>query len=77
MPAALIRRLAALEDAHAAKLPMLPALVVIGENNLEAKRAEFIATHGRPPVHILSIRRVSARTEQVPAAPPGATVLND
>ena len=61
MPAALIRRLAALEDAHAAKLPMLPALVVIGENNVEANRAEFIATHGRPPEFELVIKLACAR----------------
>jgi hypothetical protein len=61
MPAALIRRLAALEDAHAAKLPMLPALVVIGENNLEANRAEFIATHSRPPELTFVIKRACAR----------------
>ena len=61
MRAGLIRRLAALEDVRAAKLPMLPALVVIGENDLEAKRAEFIATHGRPPELELVIKRACAR----------------
>jgi hypothetical protein len=49
MSAGLLRRLAAIEQRQRDSLPQLPALVVIGENNLEAERAEFIATHGRPP----------------------------
>lgn len=61
MTAGLIRRLAAQEDAHAANLPTLPALVVIGESNLEAKRAEFMATRGRPPEVELVIKRACAR----------------
>lgn len=40
------RRLAAIEQRQHDSLPQLPALVVFGENNLEAKRAKFIATHG-------------------------------
>ena len=49
MSAGLLRRLAAIEQRQRDSLPQLPALVVIGENNIEAERAEFIATHGRPP----------------------------
>lgn len=49
MTAALLRRLAAIEQRQRDSLPQLPALVVFGKNDLEAKRAEFIATHGRPP----------------------------
>ena len=49
MSAGLLRRLAAIEQRQRDSLPQLPALVVIGENNIEANRAEFIATHGRPP----------------------------
>lgn len=49
MSAGLLRRLAAIEQRQRDSLPQLPALVVIGENNLEAERAAFIATHGRPP----------------------------
>ena len=60
MSAGLLRRLAAIEQRQRDSLPQLPALVVIGENNLEAERAEFIATHGRPPELELVIKIASA-----------------
>ena len=61
MSAGLLRRLAAVEQRQCDSLPQLPALVVMGENNLEAMRAEFIAAHGRPPVVQLVIKRTCAR----------------
>lgn len=60
MSAGLHRRLLVLETAGQADLPTLPALVVIG-GDLEAKRAAFVATHGRPPELVLVIKRACAR----------------
>ena len=65
--ATLSARLALLEDRHAAKMPMLPALVVMPNQDHDAERAQFIARHSRAPVHVLVIRRVSARVKQTPA----------
>ncbi len=59
MNAGLLRRLAAVEQRQLDSLPQLPALVVFDENNLEAKRAEFIATHGRPSELELVIERAA------------------
>lgn len=75
--ATLSARLALLEDKQAAKMPMLPAMVVMPNQDHDAERAQFLARHGRPPVHVLNIRRVSARITQIPAATPSATLLND
>ena len=60
-------RLALLEDKHAAKMPMLPALVLMSNKDHDAERAQFIAKHGRPPEHVLVIRRVSAQVKQTSA----------
>ena len=61
MSAGLLRRLAVIEQRQRNSLPQLPALVVFDENSLEAKRAEFIATHGRPPDLELVIKLACAR----------------
>ena len=61
MSGGLLRRVAAVERRQRNSLPQLPALVMIGENNVEEKRAEFIATHGRPPKLELVIKRICAR----------------
>ena len=66
--ATLSARLDLLEDKQAAKMPMLPALVLMLNQDHDAERAQFIATHGRAPVHILLIRRASAQVKQTPAA---------
>ena len=60
--------LALLEDKRAAKMPMLPALVLMPNQDYDAERVQFIATHGRVPVHVLIIRRASAQVKQTPAA---------
>ena len=75
--ATLSARLTLLEDKQAEKMPMLPSMVVMPNQDHDAERAQFVAKHGRPPAQVLIIRRVSARIKQVSAAPPGATVLND
>lgn len=61
--ATLSTRLALLEDKHAAKMPMLPALVVMPNQNPDAERAQFITKHGRAPVHVLVISRASAQVK--------------
>ena len=66
--ATLSARLDLLEDEHAAKIPMLPALVLMSNQDPDAERAQFIAKHGRPPEHVLIIRRASAQVKQTPAA---------
>ena len=48
-------RLTALEQAHAANLPLLPALVVWPDKDPEAERAAFTAKHGRAPDVVLII----------------------
>ena len=70
-------RLALLEDKQTAKMPMLPAMVVMPNQDHDAARAQFFAKHGRLPVHVLSIRRVWTRKKQVSAAPTGPKVLNN
>ena len=44
----LLRRVAAIEQRHHAHLPPLPVLVLRGDDH-DRQRAEFVATHGRPP----------------------------
>ena len=65
--ATLSARLDLLEVKHAAKIPMLPALVLMSNQDPDAERAQFIAKHGRAPVHVLVIRRVSAQVKQTSA----------
>lgn len=62
MSAALLRRVAAIEQRQLDRLPQLPGLVVIG-GDLEAQRAAFVATHGKPPEIEIVISRVCARRQ--------------
>ena len=63
MSAGLLRRVAAIEQRHHAHLPPLPALVLRGDDH-DRQRAEFVATHGRPPELVIEVKLVRPQPEE-------------
>ena len=59
MSAGLLRRVAAIEQRLHAHLPPLPVLLLRGDDSdHDRQRAEFLATHGRPPELVIVLRIV-------------------